>query len=93
MCSQLLDGFLAARGIRTRVYYDRSARAGEYPVLVLDDVLSELDKVRQRRLIGRAERMQTVITCTSADKRVFGGAPFKKMTVAAGKLKKDPSSD
>ena len=69
------------------------ARAGEYPVLVLDDVLSELDKVRQRRLIGRAERMQTVITCTSADKRVFGGAPFKKMTVAAGKLKKDPSSD
>ena len=30
MCSQLLNGFLSARGIRTRVYYDRSARAGEY---------------------------------------------------------------
>ncbi|PWM72424.1 MAG: DNA replication/repair protein RecF [Bacillota bacterium] len=80
---------LALKLAETEIFRGRS---GEYPVLVLDDVLSELDKVRQRRLIERAEGMQTIITCTNADKRVFGAAPFKKMTVLAGKLKKISSS-
>lgn len=40
------------------------AQSGEYPVLLLDDVLSELDPYRQRKLIERSKKYQTVITCT-----------------------------
>src|SRR5699024_1477406 len=37
---------------------------GEYPILMLDDVFSELDKDRQTRLLKFAGRTQTFITCT-----------------------------
>ena len=37
---------------------------GENPVLLLDDVMSELDMGRRRRLIERLENVQTFITCT-----------------------------
>ena len=38
---------------------------GEYPVLLLDDVLSELDSSRQQKLLERIKDIQTIITCTS----------------------------
>ena len=40
--------------------------AGEYPVLLLDDVMSELDLDRRRNLVGFIERenIQTLITAT-----------------------------
>ena len=37
---------------------------GEYPILLLDDVLSELDQNRQDRLIELISKYQTLITCT-----------------------------
>lgn len=37
---------------------------GEYPVLLLDDVLSELDEERQLKLLNKVSGIQTVITCT-----------------------------
>ena len=40
---------------------------GEKPVLLLDDVLSELDFNRQRFLLERIGNMQTIITCTGRD--------------------------
>lgn len=40
---------------------------GEYPVLLLDDVFSELDENRQRKLIERLSGYQTVVTCTHID--------------------------
>lgn len=40
---------------------------GEYPVLLLDDVMSELDIHRQEFLIENMKEIQTFITCTSAD--------------------------
>ncbi|MCI8596538.1 MAG: DNA replication/repair protein RecF [Clostridia bacterium] len=40
------------------------AQSGEYPALLLDDVLSELDPCRQRKLIERSKKYQTIITCT-----------------------------
>lgn len=40
---------------------------GEWPVLMLDDVMSELDPSRRRQLIGRLEGIQTIVTCTDAD--------------------------
>ena len=44
---------------------------GEYPILMLDDVFSELDKDRQTRLLKFAGRTQTFITCTD-DKKIDG---------------------
>ena len=40
---------------------------GEYPVLLLDDVLSELDKARQEKLLREASKVQTILTCTHFD--------------------------
>ena len=38
---------------------------GEYPILLLDDVLSELDSMRQERLLNMVTRYQTLISCTA----------------------------
>lgn len=57
---------------------------GEYPVLLLDDVLSELDQDRQQRLINYAKKMQTLITTTQYDPFMFQGANIIK--VESGKI-------
>lgn len=41
------------------------AETGEYPVLLLDDVMSELDSKRQKFLLDSLKEIQTIITCTS----------------------------
>lgn len=43
--------------------------SGDYPVLLLDDVLSELDDRRKEQLLDSIGGMQTFITCT--DRRFF----------------------
>ncbi|MBQ9827920.1 MAG: DNA replication/repair protein RecF [Lachnospiraceae bacterium] len=43
---------------------------GEKPVLLLDDVLSELDTKRQDALLDRINGIQTMITCTGLDEYV-----------------------
>lgn len=63
------------------------ARTGEYPVLILDDVLSELDKTRQRRLISKVEGMQTILTCTNIDGSLLKGKNYKKIKISLGKIK------
>ena len=40
------------------------------PILLLDDVLSELDSNRQRHLLGNLYNVQTIITCTGLDEFV-----------------------
>ena len=40
------------------------AESGEAPVLLLDDVMSELDPERRRRLLAHLEGIQTIVTCT-----------------------------
>ena len=40
------------------------------PVLLLDDVLSELDKHRQNYLLDSIHEIQTLITCTGVDEFV-----------------------
>ena len=37
---------------------------GEAPILMLDDVMSELDPERRRQLLERIDRVQTFVTCT-----------------------------
>lgn len=40
---------------------------GEFPVLLLDDVLSELDAKRQANLMDSIKNIQTLITCTGVE--------------------------
>ena len=61
------------------------AETGEYPVLLLDDVLSELDAERQEFVLNRIGGGQTLITCCEDDgvARRTGG---RVMTVSGGML-------
>ena len=60
---------------------------GEYPVLLLDDVLSELDETRKNMLLDILnQKIQTFITTTSIDgihHRIIEKA--KKIYIAGGK--------
>lgn len=40
---------------------------GDTPVLLLDDVLSELDSNRQNYLLNNIQDVQTMLTCTGLD--------------------------
>ncbi len=41
---------------------------GEYPVLLLDDIMSELDNDRQDYVLNKIENMQIFITCTDKER-------------------------
>ena len=43
---------------------------GDTPILLLDDVLSELDGKRQNQLLGSIGEIQTIITCTGMEEFV-----------------------
>lgn len=60
--------------------------SGEYPVLVLDDVMSELDLPRRKKLATRTQGLQTILTCTHAE-RVLYGRETHKIKVENGKIK------
>lgn len=46
---------------------------GEKPILLLDDVLSELDRSRQNYLLENIKGIQSIITCTGLEEFVAGG--------------------
>ena len=52
---------LALKLAEMELHYEQS---GEYPALLLDDVLSELDPNRQRKLIACGKKYQTILSCT-----------------------------
>lgn len=60
---------------------------GEYPVLILDDVMSELDLPRRKKLVARTEGLQTIITCTHAE-RVLYGREVNKIMIEGGAIKR-----
>ena len=60
--------------------------SGEYPVLILDDVMSELDLPRRKKLLKRISGVQTILTCTHAE-RVLYGAESKKIRIEKGHIK------
>lgn len=47
------------------------SHTGEYPILLLDDVLSELDYQRQQALLASIKQVQTIITCTEFDRSLL----------------------
>jgi len=57
---------------------------GERPVVLLDDVLSELDDFRQNRLIKLAKTLQTILTCT--DSYNAKQNDFTKFVINSGKI-------
>ena len=62
-------------------------RFGEYPILILDDVLSELDKKRQRKLVSAVEHLQTIFTATGMDRTIFKNKQFNRLIIENGKVK------
>ena len=61
---------------------------GEYPVLLLDDVLSELDTKRQEYILKSIKEVQTVITCTGInDVRKYLSLESKIFEVMSGEVK------
>ena len=59
---------------------------GEPPLLLLDDVLSELDPVRRRRLIDRIRNAQAFLTCTDVSD-LNGAEPNCILHVSCGTVK------
>ncbi len=51
---------------------EHKEKTGDKPVLLLDDVLSELDRNRQNQLLDSIDGIQTVITCTGLEEFVKG---------------------
>lgn len=62
-------------------------KTGAYPVLLLDDVLSELDKNRQDYILKSINNIQTIITCTGLDEITRNiGDKIKIFRVKEGKI-------
>ncbi len=59
--------------------------AGEPPILILDDVMSELDLPRRKKLVDRIAGVQCILTCTHAE-RVLYGAESHKIKIQGGKI-------
>ena len=75
----------AALSMKLAAFDLLEAAQGEPPLLLLDDVLSELDPERRRRLIARIGRAQALLTCT--DQADFIGArPACVLRVKDGKI-------
>ncbi len=53
-------------------------RIGDKPILLLDDVLSELDRNRQNYLLDQIQGVQTIITCTGLEEFVKNGVGIDK---------------
>ena len=73
---------LAMKIAQAKIIKDQT---GDAPVMLLDDVLSELDSGRQRFILENIEGMQVFITC--CDSRDVKAAEGKLFTVSRGSVK------
>jgi DNA replication and repair protein RecF len=78
--------------IRTAVLCLKSAQmeiikeeTGDYPVMLLDDILSELDKKRREFLISQIKGKQIIITCTDIENS-FKGENTNFINIKDGKV-------
>ncbi len=74
---------LSLKLAETEIFFDRT---GEYPILILDDVLSELDKKRQRKLLSAVKDIQTIFTSTELDHSVFRSYDYNRIKIVNGKI-------
>ncbi len=61
--------------------------SGEMPIVLLDDVLSELDEFRRGQLLKMSSQVQTIITCTDASEIPKNANIFY---INQGKISKKP---
>ena len=60
---------------------------GNTPILLLDDVLSELDSNRQNYLLNSIGNIQTIVTCTGLDEFINSRLTVNKIfKVSGGKV-------
>ena len=62
------------------------AETGEYPILLLDDVLSELDSRRQEFVLNRIGGGQTLITCCE-DEGISSRTGGRVLFIEKGRIK------
>lgn len=63
-------------------------KTGEKPILLLDDVLSELDRKRQNFLLEHIKGIQTIITCTGLEEFIKNGININKtFEIVSGSVK------
>ena len=60
--------------------------SGEPPVLLLDDIFSELDKERQSKLLKFLNKTQVIITCTDKDLLVNADCPSTLFNIKNGSI-------
>ncbi len=58
----------------------------EYPLLILDDALSELDKTRRIKLLERVKGIQTIITCTEITEELSEYESVKVFNINNGEI-------
>ncbi len=58
----------------------------EYPLLILDDAFSELDKDRRRQLIKVTKGIQTIITCTELTDEMLADQDIKIFNINDGRI-------
>ncbi len=75
----------AALSMKLAAFDLLEANQGEPPLLLLDDVLSELDPDRRRRLIARIGRAQALLTCTDPSDYI-GARPACVLRVQNGTI-------
>ncbi len=56
----------------------------DYPILLLDDVFSELDKKRQNFLLDEISDVQSIITCTGLEDLIENRFPIDKLYYVEG---------
>lgn len=62
-------------------------RTGDFPVLLLDDVLSELDRNRQNYLLDSIHDIQTIISCTGLEEFIDSRLTLDRIfRVSSGKI-------
>lgn len=64
--------------------------AGSTPILLLDDVLSELDSSRQNYLLNSIRNIQTIVTCTGLDEFINSRIEINKIfKITEGSVKRE----
>ena len=69
----------AALSLKLSEIYIVKRKIKDTPVLLLDDVLSELDSSRQNYLLESIKNIQTMITCTGLDEFVNSRFEINKL--------------
>lgn len=80
---QQRTGALSLKLTEIKIVEDKT---GEKPILLLDDVLSELDRSRQNSLLEHIKGIQTIITCTGLEEFVKNGINIQKTFEIEGGL-------